>query len=178
MMKKTWLVAALTAALVSGCATNQSAPSVPVVQPEPILLVDTSVSGITVNYETETVASTVKVMTQHIVRNGAFPKLVFQLVNVSQTRLPVEYKVQWIDKDGAPLLTSAPWLQATLSGPEAKPLVSIGKSADAASVAITVRFPQNVQIYVPKPDPVEQMAIERQVMQEYNARLAAGQIVQ
>lgn len=60
---------------------------------------------------------------------------------------------------------------------EAKAIVSLGKSVDAAAATVTIRFPQNVEIYVPTPDPVEQMRIERQVIDEYNARLASGQLM-
>lgn len=159
--------------MLAGCATDQPAPQP---APEPVQLVDNSVPGVNITYADEQVATTVKVMTPRITRNGRFPKLVFQLVNFSQVKLPIEYKVQWVDADGAPLQSSAPWLQTTLSGTEAKPLVSLGKAADAAACHVTVRFPTNVEIYVPTPDPVEQMRIERQVIDEYNSRLASGQL--
>ena len=162
--------------MLTGCATNKSQSVEELAVATPIQMIDTSVENITVTYATETVASTVKVMTQHIVKNGQFLKVVFQLVNVSQSKLPVEFKVQWLDRDGAPLTTTAPWLQTTVSGMEAKAAYSIGKSVDAVAASISVRFPENVQIYVATPDPVEQMKLEQQVVNEYNARLASGQI--
>lgn len=174
MMKKTTLVAAVAAALLAGCATQE--PPVAQPEPKPIELVDTSVSNVRITYANEQVAMAMKAMNVRMIKDGTFPKLVFQLVNFTQAKFPVEYKVQWLDRDGAPLQSTAPWLQTTLTGMEAKPLVSLGKSVDAQSAQVTIRFPQNVEIYVPTPDPAEQLRIERQVIDDYNARLASGEL--
>lgn len=173
MKKILTVTATLGTMLLAGCATNEPAPQP---APEPVQLVDNSVPNIRITYANEQVATTVKTLNAHIIKKGALPKLVFQIVNFTQAKFPIEYKVQWLDEDGAPLQSTAPWLQTTLSGMEAKPVVSLGKSVDAHAAQITIRFPQNVEIYVPTPDPVEKMRIERQVIDEYNARLAAGEL--
>ncbi len=177
-MKKILTVTATVGVLMlAGCATNEPAPTpTPQPEPAPIQLVDTSVKNVRITYADEQVATAIKAMNARITKKDAFPKLVFQLVNLTQTKLPIEYKIQWLDQDGAPLQSSAAWLQATLTGMEVKPIVSLGKSVDAQSAQVTVRFPQNVEIYVPTPDPVEQMQIERQVIDDYNARLSAGEL--
>ncbi len=173
-MKKVLTISALSVALLAGCAANQ--PVAPQPEPEPIQLVDTSYQNVRISYANEQVATAMKVLNARIVRKGALPKLTFQLVNFSQAKYPIEYKVQWVDEDGMPLMSTAPWLQTTLTGMEAKPIGSIGKSVNAKAAHITIRFPTNVEIYVPTPDPVEKMRIERQVIDEYNARLAAGEL--
>lgn len=175
-MKKILCASAIAGAmLLAGCANQQVIPAAQP-EPEPIQLVDTSVPGVRVSYADEQVATAMKVMNARIVRKDVLPKLAFELVNFTQVSFPIEYKVQWSDSDGAPLQSSAAWLQTTLSGMEAKPIVSLGKATNAATANITIRFPSNVQIYVPTPDPVEKMRIEKQVIDEYNARLAAGEL--
>lgn len=175
MMKRFLPIAAAASAalIMAGCASTQP-PQEPL--PEPIQLVDTSVPNLRVTYADEQVAQCVKVMTARVVKKGQFPKVAFQLVNFTQAKFPIEYKIQWVDEDGAPLQSTAPWLQTTLSGSEAKPISSLGKSVEAFAALVTIRFPTSVEIYVPTPDPVEQMRIERQVIDDYNARLAAGQV--
>lgn len=175
MKKILTVTAALGTMMLAGCATNTPAPA-PQPAPEPVQLVDTSIANIRITYANEQVATAVKALNARIKKDGTFPKLVFQMVNFTQAKFPIEYKVQWLDADGAPLQSTAPWLQTTLTGMEAKPVVSLGKSDEAHSAQITIRFPQNVEIYVPTPDPVEKMRIERQVIDEYNARLAAGEL--
>ena len=173
-MKKLFLVSAAAGALLlGGCAADQPAVAP---EPEPIQLVDASVPGVRISYASEQVATATKVMNARIIRKDAVPKLAFELVNFTRASIPVEYKVQWVDVDGAPLQSTAAWQQTTVSGMEAKPVVSIGKSTSAATAYVTVRFPTSVEIYVPTPDPVEKMRIERQVIDEYNARLAAGEV--
>lgn len=173
MKKVLVLAAAVSAVLLSGCATEQPA----VVQEEPVQLVDRSVPNVTFTYATESIARGVKALNARIVQSGQFPKLTFELVNFTQAPYPIEYRIQWMDADGAPVLTTAPWLQTNLSGMEVKPIASLGKQVNAKAAIVTFRFPTSVEIYVPTPDPVEQMRIERQVIDDYNARLASGQLV-
>ena len=175
-MKKILAIGAAAAMMLAGCATNQPAKSQQPA-PEPVKLVDTSVPNVRISYSDEQVATALKAMNVRLVKDGRFPKLAFQLVNFTQAKFPIEYKIQWLDIDGAPLQSTAPWLQTTITGMEAKAIVSLGKSVDAAAATVTIRFPQNVEIYVPTPDPVEQMRIGRQVIDEYNARLASGQLM-
>lgn len=177
MKKSVPLLIALSVASLAGCATDQPLQNEPVPEVKaPVQLVDRSVPNVEITYSSEPVAVAMKVMNVRLTKSGVFPKLVFHAVNFTQTKFPIEYKVQWLDADGAPLPTSAPWLQTTLSGMEAKPLSAIGKSVDAKAVKLTVRFPSNVEIYVPTPDPMEKMRIERQVIDDYNARLSSGKM--
>jgi uncharacterized protein YcfL len=176
-MKIVSLAAALTALLIAGCATNEQLPQeLPMPAPAPVELVDTSVPNLKISYADENVARSVKVLNARVVKKGQFPRVAFEIVNFTQVKFPIEYKVQWCEADGTPLQSSAPWLQTTLSGTEAKPVGSMGKSVDAVFANVTIRFPTNVQIFVPTPDPVEQMRIEQQVVNDYNARLSSGQI--
>ena len=172
------LVSALAGTLIlTGCANRQpvQAPE-PVPEVEPVKLVESPLPNVRVTYADERAAGAVKVLNVRCAKTQRFPKLTFELVNVTQVKLPVEYKVQWVDADGAPLQSTAAWQQAVLSGSEAKPVVSIGRAQEAAAAYLTVRFPVNVELYVPTPDPVEKAKIERQVIDDYNARLSSGQL--
>lgn len=164
------LASAVSALILSGCANQQ--PVEPIPEPEPVKLVDRSVAGVTVTYANESVANAVKVVGARLNSTERFPKLTFALLNMTQTKFPVEYQIQWIDKDGAPLQSSSAWLQTTLTGSAGKPVVSMGRSADAVSALITVRFPENVEIFVPTPDPVEQKKLEEEYIRNFYATQA------
>ena len=108
-MKKILAIGAAAAMMLAGCASNQPAePQQPAPEPEPIQLIDTSVANVRITYSDEQVASALKAMNVRLVKEGKFPKLVFQLVNFTQAKLPVEYKVQWLDGDGAPFSRPLP----------------------------------------------------------------------
>ena len=172
MKKLAYLATAAVALSLMGCATDEPAQMQTAPEPAPVELIDTSVPNVRIAYENEKVATALKVVNVRMTKNGVFPKLVFQLLNYTKTKFPVEYKVQWLDMDGAPLQSTAAWQQTTVAAQEAKPVVSMGRAQ------ITIRFPNNVEIYVPTPDPVEKMRIEREVIDEYNARLSRGELKQ
>ena len=98
--------------------------------------------------------------------SGRLPKLAFTIRNLSSERLRVEYQVEWRDADGAPLPLSNGWLQTQLSGNTEKAVLSIGKSVDAKSASITIRQQVPTEIFVPQPDPQEQMMLQRQYQQQ------------
>lgn len=178
MKKRIYLTVAVSALALAGCATDEPVQVQNEPAAAPIELIDTSVPNVRIAYENEKVVTALKVVNVRMTKTGAFPKLVFQVLNYTKTKFPVEYKVQWLDMDGAPLQSTAAWQQTTVAAQEAKPLVSMGRATNAVSAQITVRFPTNVEIYVPTPDPVEKMRIEREVIDDYNARLSRGELKQ
>lgn len=178
MKKLAYLATAAVALSLVGCATDEPAQIQTAPEPAPVELIDTSVPNVRIAYENEKVATALKVVNVRMTKNGEFPKLVFQLLNYTKTKFPVEYKVQWLDMDGAPLQSTAAWQQTTVAAQEAKPVVSMGRATNAVSAQITIRFPNNVEIFVPTPDPAEKMRIEREVIDEYNARLSRGELKQ
>ena len=126
------------------------------------------------HYDNELVARMVEVKNARINTSARLPKLTFQIHNLSSQRLPIEYQIEWRDADGAPLMVSNAWQQVLLSGNTTKAVLSIGKSVNARSAAITLRAPIDAEIFVPEPDPVEQMKLQQQYNQQveqYNAQL-------
>lgn len=160
-MKKL-LLALFTSSLVL-CACKTTVPAAP---PEPLLLSANVAPGVTAHYDNEIVAQALEVVRANINTSGRLPKLSFQIRNKISQRYPIEYRVEWLDSDGAPLLVSTAWQQVTLSGNSIRGIQSIGKSPDAKSVNISLRIPQPVEIFVPEPDPMEQMKMQQQYNQQ------------
>lgn len=146
-MKKTTLLMALSALIIGGCATTQPT------EPIPVVLDVTPAPGIEVNFADSNVANALVVLSGSITQVGTLPKLTLQLKNITQIKLPLEYQVVWLDKDGAPLTTSSAWQQLTMTGNAARALMSIGKSPEAKQCLVSIRFPVSVEIFVPAPDP-------------------------
>ena len=167
-MKNLSLIAAASALVLAGCAQQPvSQPGTP--EPVPVLSAEIA-PGVTVHYDNELVARMVEVKDARINTSARLPKLTFRIHNLSSQRLPIEYQIEWRDADGAPLLVSNGWLQATLTGNTEKAVSSIGKSVDAKSAAVTVRVPNVTQYYSAEPDPVETMRMQ----QQYNQQLLNG----
>ena len=163
-MKKLCLALACGALVLCGCQTPApvSAP-----EPEPLLLSANVAPGVAVHYDHELVASALEVVRANINASGRLPKLTFQIRNKISQRYPIEYRIEWLDADGAPLMVSSAWQQVTLSGNAIRAVTSMGKSPDAKTVNIALRIPQPVEIFVPEPDPMEQMKMQ----EEYNRQM-------
>ena len=167
-MQKISLAAVASALVLAGCAQQPvSQPGTP--EPVPALSAEIA-PGVTVHYDNELVARMIEVKNARINTSARLPKLTFLIHNRSSQRLPIEYQIEWRDADGAPLIVSSGWLQATVSGNTEKAVQSIGKSVDAKSAAVTVRVPNVTEFYSAEPDPVEVMRMQ----QQYNQQLLNG----
>lgn len=161
------LSAAASAALLlsAGCTTPPLPEPSTAADPVPALTAQVA-PAVTVHYDNELVARALQVVNASMTKSGQLPKLAFSIRNKISERYPIEYQIEWRDADGAPLLVSSAWQQVTLTGNADKAVQSIGKSVNARSAAITIRIPQQVEIYVPEPDPVEQMKMQQQYNQQ------------
>ena len=159
-MKKIFIASALSALLLAGCTTPP-----PAAEPEPIQLEVAPCPGVTVTFADENVARGVAVMTARIAKQGTLPQLALTFKNISQIKFPIEYRVEWLDENGAPLMTSSAWQRITLTGSAMKSVSSIGKAQNAQTANVSVRFPIDVEIFVPEPDPVELMQVQQQMQQ-------------
>ena len=84
------------------------------------------------------------------------PRCIVRVVNLTQQRVPLEYKVVWEDQYGAPLLYTAAWQRTPVAETGEKTIVNMAKTPGAARATVTLRFPVDVQIWVPEPDPAQQ----------------------
>ena len=161
-MQKGLFVLAVGAMFVLGGCAQQ--PTEPVPEPQPPELVSKVAPDVLVSYENECVSRALSVRSARIVRDGVVPKLIFTIRNNVSDRYPIEYQVEWRDGDGAPIMVSKAWLRVILTGNADKAVVNMAKMKDAVSVAITIRLPREVEIFVPEVDPVQQM--QQQMMQQ------------
>lgn len=166
-MKKFSIVLLSGAFILSGCSTMKEQLSASPAEVEPILLSANVAQGVSVHYESELVARALQVVNAKIDTKERLPKLSFQIRNLISQRYPIEYRIEWLDSNGAPLMISSAWQQVTLSGNAIRAVLSIGKSVDAKSVNIALRIPQPVEIFVPEADPMEQMKMQ----EEYNRQM-------
>ena len=164
---------AAAALIAAGCATPPLPAPTEAADPVPALTAEAA-PGVTVHYDNELTARALAVPSAKITKVGQLPKLAVSIRNRTSERLRIEYQIEWRDADGAPIMVSNAWQQVLLSGNTTKAVLSIGKSVNAQSAAITLRAPIDAEIFVPEPDPVEQMKLQQQYNQQveqYNAQL-------
>lgn len=135
--------------VLSACAQTNNA----VTALEPIVLEDRSHPLITIIYGSEVEYNAVKVMDRQLDATGNLPRVIVRLKNVIPNKVPFEYQCSWEDEFGAPLITSSAWQRITLPQNGEKVVVDMGKSIKAKKVTVHFRFAQDVQIWVPTPDP-------------------------
>lgn len=173
-MKKIILCSAVALTLLGGCATNEP-QQVPQAQPEPVLLDVSPAQNVHVTFADENIARGVAVMTARIGQVGTLPQLTLVVKNVTQLKFPIEYQIEWTDENGTPLMTSAAWQRITLTGNMKKSLSNIGKSQDARIANVAIRFPVDIEIYVPEPDPMAQMKLQQEIEQMQLQQMRAQQ---
>ncbi|MBI9076133.1 MAG: DUF1425 domain-containing protein [Desulfatibacillum sp.] len=66
-----------------------------------------------------------------------------QVQSITDNRLILEYKFDWLDKDGFLIGDGGIWEILALGPHEMRPIKSIGKSQGASKMQVTVRFPSN-----------------------------------
>lgn len=138
-------------ALFAVTACTQAQPEAPA--PAPIILEDRSHPQISIVYGSEAEYHVVKIMDKQMDLSGNLPRVVVRLKNTVPNKVPFEYQCSWEDEFGAPLITSSAWQRVTLPQNGEKVIVDMGKSVKAKKVTIHLRFPKDVQIWVPAPDP-------------------------
>lgn len=148
-MKLRFLFVSLLALTLCACGKQE-----PQIQPV-VSLEDRSHPQITVIYGGEAERTCVRVESKAFDNSGNLPRCILRLKNLTKSQLPIEYQFSWLDAHGAPLLSSPAWQRATLGQNGEKSLVNLGKSPQASSVTFHLRFPTDVQIWVPSPDPAQ-----------------------
>lgn len=134
------------------CACSKEEPPVQVISLE-----DRSHPQITIVYASEDVAHYVEIVDKNMDLSRNLPRSIIRVKNRSAASLPLEYQFVWLDDYGAPLLSRSAWQRTTLPQNGEKSFADMGKSPLAKTVTFYVRFPNDVEIWVPTPDPVEMM---------------------
>lgn len=141
------------------CACSKEEPPV-----QTISLEDRSHPQITVVYASEDVAQCVEIADRNMDMSRNLPRCIIRVKNRAAASLPIEYQFVWLDSYGAPLLSRSAWQRTTLPQNGEKSFADMGKSPLAKTVTFYVRFPKDVEIWVPTPDPVDMMK-QQQVQQ-------------
>jgi uncharacterized protein YcfL len=74
---------------------------------------------------------------------GSLRKAQISVVNTSDQRLGLEYRMDWFDNDGFQLGDSGIWQRFTLGAFDSKSFTSLAKRRRANSVQFTVRLPSD-----------------------------------
>jgi len=77
---------------------------------------------------------------------GNFTRAQFQLENLSDQRMSLEYQINWLDNQGFTVLSNNAWHRFTLGPRQVKTLQSVGKSENAYKIQVTVRYPDDLFI--------------------------------
>lgn len=84
--------------------------------------------------------------------SGNLPKMAVTIENRTQSSLPIEYQVTWLDGDGFPLpVSTQAWIRISLPGNADKHIMSLAKMPSAYSAQILVRGAEDIKVLVPLP---------------------------
>ncbi len=147
-MKKNLLALFAATSLLVGCASQE-----PVVPSAP--LEETPQSDIKIIYGLQELANSVKVIEPKVFLDGRLYKFTGSLKNLTSAEFPVEYQVIWKAADGGAAQSPSSWQRVTLYPRSEKPITAIAKDINARSVIVTIKLPQDLQIFIPAPDPIE-----------------------
>ena len=139
--------AAILVMVAALCGCTKQAPLPLVIDPH---------SQIRVIFGNDDVRNCLDVINAAVDTSSDLPRCIIRVVNLTQQRVPLEYKVVWEDQYGAPLLYTAAWQRTPVAETGEKTIVNMAKTPGAARATVTLRFPVDVQIWVPEPDPAQQ----------------------
>jgi len=77
---------------------------------------------------------------------GNFTKAQFQLENLSDMRIGLEYQIIWQDSAGFNVLTDSSWHRFTLGPRQVKTIQSVGKTPESTNIQVVVRLPDDLFI--------------------------------
>lgn len=140
-------LAAILIMVMALCACAKQEPLPLVVDPHP---------QIRVIFGNESVRNCFDITNAVVDTSSDLPRCIVRVVNLTQQRVPLEYKVVWEDQYGAPLLYTAAWQRTPVAETGEKTIVNMAKTPGAARATVTLRFPVDVQIWVPESDPAQQ----------------------
>lgn len=129
--------------LVALCACSKPAPLPLVIDPHP---------HVRVSFGNDALRSCFEVTHATVDSSSDLPRCIVRLANLSQQRIPLEYKFEWEDQYGAPLPYTAAWQRTTVSEAAEKTVVGVAKTPGGVRATMTIRLPVDVQIWLPEPD--------------------------
>ncbi len=148
------VLALTTITCLSGCSSTKTEEE----KLPPVVLEDTSNPYMTIIYNGENEYSVIKILDKNMDLTGRVPRAIVRLKNIYTLKLPIEYQCEWTDEFGAPIGSRAAWQRLTIPQNGEKVIVDLGKSTESRHVTIHLRFPEEVKIWVPYPDPATAVA--------------------
>ncbi|WP_170921339.1 DUF1425 domain-containing protein [Desulfovibrio gilichinskyi] len=76
-------------------------------------------------------------------KSGALTKAVFVLQNLTDGNIVLEYRVEWKKESGFPMRITDAWDIVHIAPASIATLASVGDDAEAYSVIIKIRYPEN-----------------------------------
>lgn len=134
---KRWLVGVLLASSVAAHA-GEPQPHKTIMHPAP---------GVELVIGSSNLADAVRLFNARIGRVGVFKRGMVSVQNLTDDRVTLEYKFEWLDDEGFPVGDDAGiWERFSLGPREVRTFRSVGKSRRAASMRFTLRYPGDVFI--------------------------------
>lgn len=118
--------------ITSGPAANLGAPAVDEGDPRARLILGQDV-----------LRGRIKLDNPRFRKVGSFTQAAVQVVNETQDRFELEYRVAWRDDDDFEVSTGA-WRRFVLAGYEDRAIQTTATRPEAAKITVTVRFPDEV----------------------------------
>ena len=103
-------------------------------------------------YGSQNIHKWIKIKDVRMGMAGKLPKFAVTLENKTQSALPIEYQITWLDAEGFPLpVATQAWIRFSLPENAEKRVMDVAKMPNAYSAQILVRGAKDIQILVPLP---------------------------
>ena len=151
------LTAIFLGLLLSGCQNKPVKPAEPVpvepvaspgpvTPPKPAQVIDSSDPRAKLVTGSEELLGKIKTKNPRFRTLGQLTQAQVMVVNLSEDRCTLEYKIDWEDDQGFNVNSINSWHRFTLSPRETKTITSTGKVPEARNIVFTVRRPDDIFI--------------------------------
>lgn len=108
---------------------------------------DASHDRVLILYGSKNIHKWVKIKDPRMGMAGRLAKVAITIENKTQSRIPIEYQITWLDLDGFPLpVSTAPWVRFSLPENAEKHIMDVAKMPNAYSAQILVRGARDIKI--------------------------------
>ncbi len=113
---------------------------------------DNSYGRVQLIYGSKNIYKWINLKNVHMGMSGKLAKFALTIENRTQSSLPIEYQVTWLDNQGFPLPVSTPaWIRFNLPENAEKHIMSLAKMPEGYSAQVIVRGADDIKILVPLP---------------------------
>src|SRR5574344_71639 len=113
-------------------------------------------------FDSELVANSVGIQSASIDKATGSSRAIVNIKNTAGVPWTIEYQTTWYDNIGVPQQSSASWKRKSLPANGEFTILDMAKQPDLTNVKLHFRVPSDVEIWIPKENPIEKYKQQQQ----------------